>query len=201
MVINTLDELVYETERQEDPRFSTLQHESKRLNNNLIALLSLYKIENERLSTNIEEIHLEDFLEEVVIDNQTLADTRGVLLKFDCDEMLVGYFDEWLIRGALNNVIGNALRYTKTKIVIYADSVDDHLVIKIEDDGNGFPQAMIDAQEAFNQTGKKSEGHTQLGLYFASMVAHLHKNGDKSGYIELSNRQNLSGGCFSICLP
>jgi K+-sensing histidine kinase KdpD len=201
MVINTLDELALENEQRKDQRFSTLQHESKRLNNNLIALLSLYKIENERLTPNVEEINLEDFLEEVVIDNQTLADTRGISLEYDCEEMLVGYFDEWLIRGVLNSVIGNALRYTRSKILIHADSVDAHLVVTIEDDGSGFPQTMIDAQETFNQRGKPSEGQTQLGLYFASMVAHLHINGDKCGYIKLSNQQRLGGGCFAIWLP
>ncbi|MEJ2694437.1 MAG: hypothetical protein P8166_15755 [Candidatus Thiodiazotropha sp.] len=37
MVINTLDELSSENQGREDKRLSTLQHESKRLNNNLIA--------------------------------------------------------------------------------------------------------------------------------------------------------------------
>ncbi|MET0044445.1 MAG: sensor histidine kinase, partial [Candidatus Thiodiazotropha sp. 6PLUC3] len=46
MVINTLDELAEEEKNHENPKFLTLQHESKRLNNNLIALLSLYKIDN-----------------------------------------------------------------------------------------------------------------------------------------------------------
>ena len=118
MVINTLEELSSENRGQEDKRLSTLQHESKRLSNNLIALLSLYKIEEGRLSANIEEISVADFLEEVVIDNRTLAGARDVALDYACDDMLVGYFDEWLIRGVLNNLIGNSLRYTSSRILI-----------------------------------------------------------------------------------
>jgi hypothetical protein len=37
MVINTLDEFASENNFQENSKLATLQHESKRLNNNLIA--------------------------------------------------------------------------------------------------------------------------------------------------------------------
>jgi signal transduction histidine kinase len=201
MVINTLEELSQENEYREDKRLSTLQHESKRLNNNLIALLSLYKIDNERLRANIEENNVADFLEEVVIDNRQLASAKGIDLSYECDEMLVGYFDEWLIRGVLNNLIGNGLRYTSSHILIRAEMSGDYLVIHIEDDGAGFPQRMIDAQAAFNRNETLGAGQTQLGIYFAAMVARAHKNGDKTGHIELSNNERLSGGCSSIWLP
>lgn len=201
MVINTLDELALENEDQDNPKISTLQHESKRLNNNLIALLSLYKIENEKLTANIEEINVDDFLEEIVIDNQTLAKAKGIQLEYVCEAGLSGYFDEWLIRGAINNLIGNGVRYTSTKILISAEMVDGFLVFRIEDDGTGFPASMIDAQAAFNRNKSLSEGHTQLGIYFASMVAATHRNGSREGYLELSNQQQLAGGCCSIWLP
>jgi signal transduction histidine kinase len=201
MVINTLDEFASENDYRENSKLATLQHESKRLNNNLIALLSLYKIDNGQLSPNIEEVSLEDFLEEIVVDNQAIASTKGVGIDFDCDEDLVGYFDEWLIRGVINNLIGNGLRYTSSKIVIHAEMKEDYLVISIEDDGTGFPQSMIDAQAAFNRNNTLSEGHTQLGIYFASMVARTHKNGGQEGYVKLANEQRLKGGCFSIWLP
>ncbi len=201
MVINTAEELSQEEAYREDRRLSTLQHESKRLNNNLIALLSLYKLENERLFANIEEVGVADFLQEVVIDNRALAAAKGVALDFDCDELLVGYFDEWLIRGVLNNLIGNGLRYTGSRILVRAETLNDHLVLRIEDDGAGFPQSMIEAQAAFNRNESLGEGQTQLGIYFAAMVARAHRNGDRKGHIELSNGERLKGGCASIWLP
>lgn len=200
MVINTLDELAEEEKNHENPKFLTLQHESKRLNNNLIALLSLYKIDNGQLSANIEEIDIEEFLHEITVDNQTIANTKGVTINFESEDGLVGYFDEWLIRGVINSLIGNGLRYTQSQIVIHAEMVEEYLVLSIDDDGDGFPQSMIDAQTAFNNK-KMSEGQTQLGIYFASMVAGIHKNNEKEGFVKLSNNQHLSGGCFSIWLP
>ncbi|MGD9170287.1 MAG: HAMP domain-containing sensor histidine kinase [Candidatus Thiodiazotropha sp.] len=201
MVINTLDEFALENEFRNNPKLASLQHESKRLNNNLIALLSLYKIDHGQLTPNIEEINAEEFLEEIVVDNQTIADTKGISIGYECEEALTGYFDEWLIRGVINNLIGNGLRYTSSRIVIYGEMIDDYLVFSIEDDGIGFPQNMIDAQAAFNRNKSLSEGHTQLGIYFASMVAHTHKNGNREGFVKLANKQRLEGGCFSIWLP
>jgi signal transduction histidine kinase len=201
MVINTVDELAAENEGSENGKLATLQHESKRLSNNLIALLSLYKMENERLDANICEVNVDDFLDEIVIDNQTLARSKGVTLEYACEEGLAGYFDEWLIRGVINNLIGNALRYTADRILIHAKMIDGQLVFSIEDNGSGFPQSMIDAQAAFNRSGNIGEGHTQLGIYFAAMVAQLHRNGEHCGHIELLNKQQLKGGCVLIWLP
>jgi signal transduction histidine kinase len=201
MVINTLDEMTEEKGYRENPKFASLQHESQRLSNNLIALLSLYKIDNGQLTPNIEEIQVADFLEEVVIDNQSVAQSKSITLSYECDLDLSGYFDEWLIRGVINNLIGNALRYTRTQISLSAEMNDDYLVIRIEDDGAGFPQGMIEAQAAFNRNKTLADGQTQLGIYFASMVAHAHKNGEKTGSVHLENNHNLSGGCSSIWLP
>lgn len=201
MVINTLDEFAAENEFRGNVKIASLQHESKRLNNNLIALLSLYKIDHGHLNPNIEEVTVDDFLEEIVVDNQTIANTKGVEIGYECEAGLVGYFDEWLIRGVINNLIGNGLRYTSSRIVIYAEMIDNYLVFSIEDDGTGFPQMMIDAQAAFNRNKSLSEGHTQLGIYFASMVASTHKNGGREGHVKLANNQRLQGGCFSIWLP
>jgi signal transduction histidine kinase len=200
LVINTLDDLGDELENKENPKLGTLQHESRRLNNNLIALLSLYKIDNGQLNTNIEEIDVEQFLSEISIDNQATANNMGITIRYECEEGLVGYFDEWLIRGVINSLIGNGLRYSSSTILLHAEFFDNYLVLSIDDDGNGFPQGMIDVQTAQNNK-KPDQGETQLGHYFASLVAHMHSNGEQEGYIKLANNQRLGGGCFSIYLP
>ena len=44
-------------------------------------------------------------------------------------------------------------------------------------------------------------GRTQLGLYFATRIAQLHRNGDTQGRIHLVNAHQLTGGCFELWLP
>ncbi|MCG7898872.1 MAG: HAMP domain-containing histidine kinase [Candidatus Thiodiazotropha lotti] len=200
LVINTIDDLGEELHVQENPKLGTLQHEARRLNSNLITLLSLYKIDKGQLTTNIEEIDVEQFLYEISVDNQATANNMGITISYESEEGLVGYFDEWLMRGVINSLIGNGLRYSASQILLHAEFRDDYLVLSIDDDGNGFPQSMIEAQSA-QQQKKPEQGETQLGHYFASLVAHMHSNGEREGFIKLANNQRLGGGSFSLWLP
>ncbi len=203
MVINTLEEMNEQrfTDTNNANKMVALQHEAKRLNNNLIALLSLYKIDNGRISPNIEEWNLNEFLEEVIAENRISAEARSVTLDYKCDPDLVGYFDEGLIRSVINNIIGNGLRYTQDRMSVTAEMYAGYLVLRVEDNGDGYPQVMLDAQQAEEQHDTNNQGHTQLGIYFASLVANMHKNKDQTGYVQLSNGHSLEGGCFSIWLP
>ncbi len=203
MVINTLEELSGDTLAglPAQHKVTVLQQEAKRLSNNLIELLTLYKIENERISANIEEWNLSDFLEEIVAENQVSAAAREVRLESECDADLSGYFDEGLLRGVINSLIGNGLRYTQTRLLLTAGQEDGYLVFKVADDGAGFPEEMLRAQQARANGESLAEGRTQLGIYFAEMVATLHRSRDKRGFIRIANGCLLAGGCFSIWLP
>jgi signal transduction histidine kinase len=203
MVLNRLDEIVDELppEINKSAKIASVQQEAKRLNNNLIELLTLYRIENERISPVVDEVYLYDFLQEILAENLSSADSAEVKLTCNCDEELNGYFDEGLVQGIINNLIGNALRYTESKIEISAVEKDGYLVLSVEDDGAGFTEAMLEAQQAESINNELGDGRTLLGIHFANMIAKMHSNKDKRGFIKLSNNNKLKGGCFSIYLP
>ena len=203
MVTNTLDELVCDpsTGLADNPKVARLEMETQRVNNNLIQLLVLYKSENKQLSINIDEHNVDDFISDVVVEFERLANAQGITLESECDPFLSAYFDEDLMRGVLSNAISNAQRYTKDKILISADEVDGHIVLRVEDNGSGYPESMLEIQAATPNPNNFGDGHTQLGLYFSNLVASLHKNNDKQGFIRLENRVNLDGGCLSVWIP
>jgi signal transduction histidine kinase len=203
MVLNRLDEIVDElpTEVNESAKIASIQQEAKRLNNNLIELLTLYRIENERVSPVVDEVNVYDFLQEIMAENQSTASSGEVTLTCSCDNDLNGYFDEGLVQGIINNLIGNAFRYTESRIEISASVKDGYLVLSVEDDGTGFTDAMLAAQQADSIKNDIGDGRTLLGIHFANMIAQMHHNRDKKGYIQLSNNNKLKGGCFSIYLP
>ena len=149
MMLNRLDEVIDELPEDinESAKIASVQQEAKRLNNNLIELLTLYRMENERISPMIDQVDVEEFLQEIVAENQTAVDSSGVNLTCNCDEELNGYFDEGLVHGIINNLIGNALRYTERKIEISAAEKDGYLVISVEDDGAGFTDAYADSSQ------------------------------------------------------
>lgn len=186
-------------------RAGVMQQEVRRANNQLIQALTLYKLDNDRLSPNLLENNVYDFLEELLIEEQALAQAQQIDLAIDCDEWLAGYFDTDLVRGVLSSTVGNAKRYTKDQVLMSADEENGFLVIRIEDNGEGFPQSFLDYQQAAsddNDFGKAfREGRTQLGFFFASKIAQAHQNQGKHGFIQLKNGYRLSGGCFELWIP
>lgn len=203
MVVHTLDEVTADPSFHYDKpeRVTALQNEARRLNNNLIELLILYKIENERISPTIEDMDIDNFLHELVAENSAPAAANGISLSYECDPDLFGYFDEGLIRGLLNNLIGNGLRYTRDQLILSAAQEEDYLVFRVEDNGAGYPEPMLRAQSSDGSSADLVEGRTKLGIHFASMVAGMHENGERKGFIRLQNGYRLAGGCFSVWLP
>lgn len=203
MVIHTLDGITLDAAPEGDrqARITLLQNEAKRLNNNLIELLTLYNIENERISPAIEEVDVADFIAEIMAENHASAEANHIELASDCDPDLFGYFDESLIRNVLNNLVGNGIRYTHDQLLISAVEESGYLVFRVEDNGEGFPEEMLLAQSPRDDQGDLADGRTKLGLYFATMIAEMHRNGDQQGFIRLENNHRLGGGCFSIWLP
>ncbi len=204
MLLCTLDEIVGQCDPescQSSDRFAQLQYEGQRVSYNLIQLLSIYKIEHSQYAANIDEIYLDEFLQESTIQFESLLSPKGISIEYACDEALTGYFDREMISGVVNNVINNAYRYSKDKILLTAKQEQDYLVISVQDNGRGYPESMrTNVQSA--QTGVNFQtGSTGLGLYFSSLVAGIHKNKDKTGFITCNNKGIDEGGCFSIYLP
>jgi len=124
-----------------------------------------------------------------------------VSIDYQCDEYLMGYFDEELIRNVINSSIGNALRHCKDTILLSANNEAGYLVIRVEDDGAGFPEVMLNQQKANEADANLNSGRTQLGLVFAEKTVRSHTQGDKVGRINMTNKYNLNGGCFEVFLP
>jgi len=191
---------------QQDPvveaAIGQLRYEGKRLSNNLVQLLTLYRINDERYSLNLDEQDVAEVLEECFLENEGLLSLKGIGLEMDCDEELLWFFDRSLITGLINSVINNAYKYTRDRIRIGARrTADNFLVFTVEENGEGYPQALLHA-EPTTQTGIDfATGSTGLGLYFASTIAAMHRHQGRCGYLTTSNEGIDGGGCFSLFLP
>ncbi|PHQ23767.1 ATP-binding protein [Marinobacter guineae] len=202
MLLNSLDELRAEHEKAlgESSRFNTLQYEAERMHNDLVQLLGIYRLGENNLSAHIEEHFVPDFLSEHLARHTPLLDGLGIDFSIEAEE-INGFFDEDLLTGALNNTINNAIRYTKSKIRLTAGERDGYLVIGVEDDGEGYPDSMQHTGTLSFKSLDFKSGSTSLGLFFASSVAKLHSEGEKTGSIKLHNGGSFGGGVFEIWLP
>lgn len=202
MLLNSLDELRQEQADSigESSRFNTLQYEAERMHNDLVQLLGIYRLGENNLSAHIEEHFVPGFLSDHMARHTPLLDGLGIELAIEADD-INGFFDEDLLTGVLNNTINNAIRYTKSKIKLTAAERQGFLVIGVEDDGDGYPESMQHSGTLGFKSLDFKSGSTSLGLFFASSVAQLHSEGNRTGSIRLHNGGSLGGGVFEIWLP
>lgn len=182
---------------------SQIQFEGKKVNDDLVGFLAIYRINNQQYSINIDEYSVYDFLQENLGQHEIMMQHRSIVPTLKCDEDLDWYFDRDLTRGVISNVINNLYKYTKDKIDITAGIEDGYLVISLEDNGPGYPDDMIITHddEGYQKNICFDKANTGLGLYFSELVAELHKNKGRSGFITTTNNGVDGGGRFSLYLP
>ncbi|MDH4285679.1 MAG: HAMP domain-containing histidine kinase [Gallionellaceae bacterium] len=182
-------------------RLGQVIYEANRMNSNLIQILSIYKLGKSIYPVDIADYSVKELIEEVVLQNQPMMVHKGITVSVDCDEDCYWYFDHDLVAGILINALNNAYNYTRDKIRIAAKAGDGVFEMRIEDNGTGYPESMLQGGVAKNKGVNFNSGSTGLGFYFSSRVAQMHKNGGKEGEIEIENGGAFGGGCFILRLP
>ncbi len=197
-----------------DEQFGQLSFEASRLNNYLIQLMTLYKLEQDQYRSQHSEQYLDEFIEDLLMMSRPALDSRGISTEIDVDPELCWEFDVSLVNGTLGSVLTNLLRYADRRIRISArswrpdcsdsgsdDGAHRYLRLQIEDDGPGFPESMLGRLDRIPMGVDFVSGSTGFGLYFARQVAQLHRRDQYQGFVELSNGGPLGGACFQLCLP
>ncbi|WP_027149056.1 sensor histidine kinase [Methylobacter tundripaludum] len=188
----------------QDPKpteFRQLEFETNRMNNCLMQLLTLYKIDLSQFSLSIDEHSAADILEDVVAQQSTLLSLSNIQLITECHDELFCYCDNALISNALCTLVNNAQRYCQSKVLLSVVQEDDYIVFCIEDDGKGFPENLISSDYKQFPQIDLANGNTGLGLFFTETIAQLHIKGDKRGFIMTDNNSQFGGARFKLYLP
>lgn len=200
MLLNTLAEVMEKYPPQDAAQsraYAVLEYETARINSELIQLLSLYRLDHDQIRVHLDEHLVVDLLREQIARNHGLLQSRHIQLELECEEELQAYFDYDLIGGLINNLLVNCARYCRQRLRVSASQTSQGLCVRIEDDGPGYPQHMLEAPEDLSF----AQGRPHLGLLFANKIALLHRNKDRQGYIQLANGSSLGGGSFELYLP
>jgi two-component system, OmpR family, sensor histidine kinase SenX3 len=180
---------------------SQMTYEAKRINHNLVQLLTLYKLDQQIYPFDPQYISLDEFLQGMREQAASLLRTQNIELELGDAADLYWPFDEDLIMGVIGNALSNAIRYTKHRVRLAVSVIGEFLEIRIEDDGRGYSPEMIEQTVAAQRGVSFQTGSTGLGLYFSTKVAQLHHNRGRHGEIRLENGGTYGGGCFIIRLP
>lgn len=203
LLLGQLDNITEKLEDDDESTLaiSTLRYETSRVNLSMMQLLTLYKVDHGQFSVRKAEVDVIEFLEDCIASHEQLAYMKGINLQMICDDDLIWFFDADLIGIAINNVIGNSIRYTNSKVTVSAHIQNQQLNISIIDDGNGYPEAMLDGPEDFINRISYRTGSTGLGLFFAAIVSNNHQKDDIKGHIKLDNEGIEGGGRFRLYIP
>ncbi len=188
----------------QDPKpteFKQLEFEINRMNNCLMQLLTLYKIDLSQFNLAIDGHSAADILEDVVAQQSSLLSLSNVQLITECHDDLFCYCDSALISNALCTLVNNAQRYCLNKVLLSATQEDDYIVFCIEDDGKGYPESLMSPDYKQLPQIDLASGNTGLGLFFAETIAQLHVKADKQGFIITDNNSQLGGARFKLYLP
>ena len=92
--------------------------------------------------------------------------------------------DHGLFLTVAENLIGNAARFAKRKIIIHLERQGNFLLLLVTDDGSGYPAGVI--QNGPKPFGKMKEdaAHFGMGLYSSQTLCRKH-----GGTLVLENRQ------------
>lgn len=181
-------------------RYAILKAESARINHDLIALLGLYRLQDQQLSIHSEEVMVLDFLEEQVLAQQLLFDIHHIEVAIDCEYDLTAWFDQNLVAGVIGNALVNAVQHTKDRILLRAQRDGCGICLEVCDNGSGFDSQLLEQVGASDRPLNFASGNTSLGLYFARVIAAMHRQHAATGSVTLSNRPE-GGACFQLRLP
>lgn len=199
--IETLTEEFGKTHPAATQRLANIHYEASRVNTSLMHILSLYRADMDQLPLNIDEHYVEDVLEDVIATNQMYMDNKGVVLNTNFVPELFWYLDNELVCLLLNDILINSIRYSRHHINISSFVEDNYLCIQLEDDGDGYPEMMLEANNTDMHQLDVSTGRTGLGLYFARMLAMAHARNGRHGTIQMHNGGAFGGGVFTLKLP
>jgi two-component system sensor histidine kinase SenX3 len=188
------------------PQMAHMLYQTKRLNDSLMQLLALYKqVGKAEYPFDMQPLEIGQLVRQVVSAARILLKSRHIRLATDFDPHLIWHFDEDLIIGVLGHAINNAIHYTRDTIRLAIAKVDGCLELRVEDNGPGYPAAMLEAgAAAVNGAGVGVNfltNSTGLGLYFSSEVARMHSHRQRRGALRLENGGAYGGGCFVLTLP
>lgn len=174
-IINGFSELV-EIEQDEKKRneyITIIQNETKRINELVLAMLDLSKLESQKVSLKLEEVDLLDIVGDCLDSMMYLFERKQIKVHTQLDSSMVKA-DRFKIEMVIDNFISNALRYTAEGKNVYV-RLDEH-GFEIENEGHPIPKDDLEKMWlTFHKVdcSRNAEG-TGLGLAICKAILDLH---------------------------
>ncbi len=180
------------------PVLERIETESNRLNEMIGRLLMLSKLESGAGDFSKRKLNLTKLVETVAADADYEAKGKSKAVNIIEKQDVQVFGNENLLRSAVENVLRNAIRYTKSNVEISLKNGGGQAKISVRDYGEGVPEDELEKLfRPFHRVGEdrtRKTGGIGLGLAIAERAVHAHE-----GTIRAKNTEN--GLIVEIDLP
>ena len=165
--------------------------ESDRMTELVDELLDISKIDMGRQPLTLSEMDVRELLYDSMRAVEPIAAGGGITITPDFPETPVMVScDDTRLRRAVTNILSNGVRYARSQLRLTCRTDKRHVMIQIQDDGDGIAEA--DLPHIFDRFYMGKSGKSGIGLALTREIIHLHKgtirarNGDTGAIFEIS---------------
>ena len=195
-------EMLAETdERNERERlWRMMEADLDELDSLIDSSLTYARFEREQPDLHLTPVELAPWLEEEVESARILG--RSLELSVDTSKLATAQFvelDRKSMPYAVKNLLRNAIKYAKARIVVSAEVSGDQILLHIDDDGIGIPpeerERVFSAFTRLDRSRDRATGGYGLGLAIARLVLEQHGGGASA------DQSPLGGARFTLNWP
>jgi signal transduction histidine kinase len=177
---------------------ATIVRNANRLQRLTENLLDVAKIEAQALHLKREKFSLGQTISNIVTDFRKQTNDGNVTILYDTRDLLI-CADRDKISQVIHNLIGNAIKFTKSGSIIVStmERNDKSIIVEVKDTGKGIDPEVLPS--LFTKFVTKSDKGTGLGLYISKGIVEAH-----GGKIWAENNNDGEGErkgarfCFSL---
>ena len=155
---------------QDEQTIDRLESYTLRIEQYVEAMSSVQKLE--QLSVKPKEIRLSVLQSELQETARLLALSKKVSVLVPSGGTVC--IDHGLFLTVAENLIGNAARFAEKAISIQITLQNDSLVLKVEDDGAGYPLSLVQNGPNPFETTSSNSSHFGMGLYSSRILCEKH---------------------------
>lgn len=162
----------------------------------IVSDLLLLARESSKLQLKESEVRLGKLVSDALRSFRDAHDT----LETEIEPHLVAYVDADRLRQVLANLVTNALRYGRGRVLVVAGAIGGDLVIEVHDNGAGVPRKyQLAIWEQFERGAHRLNANVPgsgIGLAVVDLLVRRH-----GGVASYERSKRLGGACFRIVLP
>jgi len=165
-------------------------------------VLNAANLASGKVKYEMKTLDFKDLVLKTLAEKRSVAETKGLVVETSVkDEIYNISGDVFWLKEAINNLIENSIRYTKTgKIAVSLDKKNDKVLLSIKDTGMGISEE--DKKNLFTEGGRGKDSvkinvdSTGYGLYSVKMIVEAH-----GGHVSAESEGPDKGSTFFIELP